>query len=92
MYGAESILLHKYLVGHCQMNDNPCTSHEVHTLFEHGFKLENTSNEPRVVCMALEWKDTFVIVVYNYDVVTTLWRSKFYTLSPFCIEKYNVRP
>ena len=34
---------------HCQMNENPCSNQEIHVLFEHGFKLENTSNEPRVI-------------------------------------------
>ena len=28
------------------MNENPCSNQEIHMLFEHGLKLENTSNEP----------------------------------------------
>ena len=26
----------------CQMNENPCSNQEIHVLFGHGFKLENT--------------------------------------------------
>ena len=53
-------------------------------LFGHGFKLENTSNKPRVVYMTLYTEsvaaqadhlaDAFVCenVAYSYDVVKTL--------------------
>ena len=34
---------------HCQMNENPRLNQEIHVLFEHGFKLLNTSNKPRVI-------------------------------------------
>ena len=27
---------------HCQINENRCSNQEIHVLFEHGFKLENT--------------------------------------------------
>ena len=30
------------------MNENPCSIQEIHLLFEHRLKLENTSNEPWV--------------------------------------------
>ena len=58
---------------------------------EHGFELENTSNEPRIICLTLYTKsfvdqtdhfaDVFVRenVAYGYDVVTTIWRSKTYS-------------
>ena len=70
------------------MNENPCSNQEIHVLFEHGFELENTSNEPRVICMTLyresdvdqtdHFADVFVCdnVAYGYDVVATLCRSK----------------
>ena len=57
-------------------------------LFEHGFRLEDTENEPRVICMMLytesiasqtdHFADTFVSenVAYGYDIVTILLRSK----------------
>ena len=32
-------------LAHCQMNKISCSHQEIHVLFEHGFKLENTSNE-----------------------------------------------
>ena len=35
------------------MNENPCSNEEIHTLFEHVFKLENTSNKPWVIYMTL---------------------------------------
>ena len=31
---------------HCQMNENPFSNQEIHVLFQHGLKHENTSNEP----------------------------------------------
>ena len=31
------------------MNENPCSQQEIHMLFEHGFKLENASNEPSYI-------------------------------------------
>ena len=27
---------------HCQMNQNPCSNQEIHVLFKHGYKPENT--------------------------------------------------
>ena len=59
-------------------------------LFEHGFELENTSNEPRVICLMLytqsvadqidHFSDVFVRenVAYSYDIVTMLF-SKAYS-------------
>ena len=53
-------------------------------LFEHGSALENTSNEPCIICMTLytesvadqadHFADVFVHenVAYGYDIVTTL--------------------
>ena len=69
---------------HCQMNENPCSNQEIHMLFEHGSELENTYNEPCIICMTLyresvvdqtdHFADVFVRehVAYGYDVVTTL--------------------
>ena len=68
-------------------------------LFAHGFKLENTSNEPWVIYMTLytesvadqtdHFADVFVCenVVYRHDVL------KFESLhpTPFCLEKSSVR-
>ena len=31
---------------HYQMNENPCSSQEIHVLLEHGSELKNTENEP----------------------------------------------
>ena len=53
-------------------------------LFEHGFELENTYNEPCVICMTIitesiadhtnHFTDAFVckIITYGLDIVTTL--------------------
>ena len=38
---------------HCQMNENPCSNQEIHVLYEHGSELENTKNEPCIICMTL---------------------------------------
>ena len=35
------------------MNKNPCSNQEIHMLFEHGSELENTLNEPYIICMTL---------------------------------------
>ena len=31
------VKLRKAVLSHCQMNENPCSNHEIHVLFEHGF-------------------------------------------------------
>ena len=33
------------------MNENPCSNHEIHVLFEHGFCFCFLYNEPRFVCL-----------------------------------------
>ena len=36
------------------MIENTCSNQEIHILFEHGFKLENTSIEPQVIiCLTI---------------------------------------
>ena len=42
-----------YILCHCQMNENPCSNQEIHVLFGDGSELENTLNEPFIVCMTL---------------------------------------
>ena len=37
----------------CQMNENPCSNQEIHVLFEHESELENSKNEPFIICMTL---------------------------------------
>ena len=68
-------------------------------LFEHGFKLENTLNEPCITRITLftecvddqtnHFTNAFVPenVAYGYDVVT------FESLqpTPFCLDKFSVR-
>ena len=66
------------------MNKNPCSNQEIHVLFEHGSELENTINEPYIICMTLNtesiadqtdhFADVFVRenVAYGYDVVRRL--------------------
>ena len=66
------------------MNENPCSNQEIHVLLEHWSELENTSNEPCILCMTLytesvtdqtdHFADVFVHenVAYGYDVLTTL--------------------
>ena len=62
------------------MNENPCSNQEILVLFEHGSELENTQNEPCIICMTLykeriadqtdHFADVFVRenVAYGYDV------------------------
>ena len=66
---------------HCQMNENPCSNHEIHVLFEHMSELGNTLNEPCIICMTesvAEQTDYFAHVfvrenvAFGYDVVPTL--------------------
>ena len=68
-------------------------------LFEHGSELENTSNEPCIICMTLyteriadqtgHFADVFVRenVAYGYDVMTFESTQP----TPFCLEKSSVR-
>ena len=68
-------------------------------LFEHGSELENTSNEPCIICMTLytesledqtdHFADAFVRkdIAYGYDIMT--FEST--QLTPFCLEKSSVR-
>ena len=35
------------------MNEHPSSIQEIHVLFEHPFELENTLNEPCIICMTL---------------------------------------
>ena len=62
------------------MNENPFSNQEVPVLFELGFKLENTLDEPQVICMLLytesvvdqtdQFADVFVCekIAYGYIV------------------------
>ena len=66
------------------MNDNPYSNQDIHVLFEHGSELENTKNEPCIICMTLYMESVgdqtdhsaYVLVhenvTYGYDVVMTL--------------------
>ena len=67
-------------------------------LFEHGSELENTLNEPCIICMTLygthcrqtdHFADVFVLenVAYGYDVM----RFQITQPTPFCLEKSSVR-
>ena len=74
---------------------NSCSNQEIHMLFEHGFKLENTSNEPWVIYMTLytesvadqtdHFADVFVRenVAYGFGVMTfeSLHPTPFYLKS-----------
>ena len=65
------------------MNENLCSNQEIHEQFVHGFELENTLNEPCIICMTLytesdaDQTDHLANdsvrenVAYGYDVVTT---------------------
>ena len=68
-------------------------------LFEHGSELENTYNEPCIICITLymesiadqtdHFDDVFVREnVYGYDNVITFESTQ---QTPFCLEKSNVR-
>ena len=73
--------IHIAVYTHCQMNKNPCSNRETHVLFEHGSEIENTYNEPCIICMTLytesvedqidHFAHVFVSenVAYGYDVV-----------------------
>ena len=81
------------------MNENPCSNQEIRVLFEHGSELENTENEPFIICMTLcterigdqpdHFADVFVRenIAYGYDVMTFESTQP----TPFCLEKYSVR-
>ena len=76
------------------MNENPCSNREIHILFEDGFELEKTKNEPCIICKTYtesiadqtdHFADAFVRknTAYGYDVVMTLCRSKVYSRHHF---------
>ena len=81
------------------MNENPCSNQKIHELFEHGSELENTSNEPCIICITLyteriadqtdHFADVFVRenAAYGYDVMTFESTQP----TPFCLEKSSVR-
>ena len=81
------------------MNEKPCSNQEIHVLFEHVSELENTLNEPCIICMTLyteriadqtdHFADVFVCenVAYGYDVMTFESTQP----TPFCLEKSSVR-
>ena len=81
------------------MNENPCSNQEIHVLFEHRSELENTYNEPCIICMTLytdsaadqtyHFADVFVRenVTHGYDVMTFERTQS----TPFCLEKSSVR-
>ena len=88
---------------HCQMNENPCSNREIHELFEHGSELENTTNEPCIICMTLytesvadrtnHFADVFVrekrcVRLRRCDNVMAFESTQ---PTPFCLEKYSVR-
>ena len=85
------------------MNEKPCSNQEIHLPFENGSELENTSNEPCIICMTLytehitdqtgHFADVLVRenVVYGYDIVTgwvVTWFLIGYTVRMF---EYTVR-
>ena len=76
--------LHTTVLTQCQMNENPCSFKEIHKVYEHGFKLQNTKKEHQTDYFA----NAFVNenVAYVYDVVSTLWRSKIYNWCHFVSE------
>ena len=81
------------------MNENPCSNQELLVLFEHGSELENTQNEPCIICMTLykeriadqtdHFADVFVRenVAYGYDVMT----FESIQPTPICLEKSSAR-
>ena len=56
------------------MNENPCSNQEIHVLFEHGSELENTYNEPCIICTTLytermsDQTDHFAVVFVRENV------------------------
>ena len=80
------------------MNENLFSNKEIHVLFEQGSELENTQNEPCIICMTIyteniadqtyHFTDVFVRenVAYGYDVMTFESTQP----TPFCLEKSSV--
>ena len=50
------------------MNENPCSNEEILVLFEHGSVLENTWNEPCIICMTLYTENIAVQTDHFADV------------------------
>ena len=81
------------------MNENPCSNHEIHVLFEHGFNLTILKISPdlfvrhqtkSVAARTDHYVDVFVHqkCCTHYDVVMIL---ESLTPTQFCLEKNSVR-
>ena len=69
------------------MNEYPCSNQEIHALFEHWFKLENTENELELMK---------VLQTRLVDIIWSMFLFKRYQFEslqpiPFCLEKSCVR-
>ena len=73
---------------------------EIHSLFEHRFKLENTYNEPQVIYMTLytervtDQTEYFADAFVHENVVCgcdNVMMFESLQLTPFCLEKSRVR-
>ena len=80
------------------MNENSCSNQKIHVLFEHGFKLYNTSNKPPVINMTLyaegaaDQTDHFAVAFVCENVAHDNFMTfKSLQLPPFCLEKFSVR-
>ena len=86
----------------CLKPQNPCSNHEIHVLFEHGFYLKSQNwalicmHDVTLECVAAvtdHFADAFVRVNIAH-VYMMLWRRndiRKLTLRPFCFEESSVR-
>ena len=96
------ILAWEFLTRSYLKPQNPCSNHEIHMLFEHGFYLKSLNWA--LICMHGLTLETVKAVTDHFAdtfvhenvarVYMTLWRRidvRKFTLTPFCFEKSSVR-
>ena len=99
---ANIILAWEFVTRSCLKPPNPCSNHEIHVLFEHGFYLKSLNwalicmHDVTLECVAAV-TDHFADVCVRENVACvymTLWRRndvRKLTLTSFCFEKTSVR-
>ena len=74
---------------HCQNKENPCSNQEIHVkILEMSSELFAWGYTESIEDQTDHFAEVFVCenVVYSYDIVTALWRSKVYSWCHFFLE------
>ena len=97
-----AILAWEFVTRRCLKPQNPCSNHEIHVLFEHGFYLKKPywalicMHDVTLICVAAltgHFADAFVRENVTRVYMTLWWRNdvRKLTKTPFSFEKSSVR-